>query len=480
MRGLIWLVLAVMGASLMVFSYHRLLRGDPDAPWAFGFLCIGEGEPKKPLEIGERLSTRLRFLPASELAGGLLKGMGEVASTNRRALEARLRPKLIELPVGSMNLLIGRLEEGRMPDPGANEILAGCQVPEDDSLTVGGETLKIVGVLDRSVALFASCYLVPSQEGNARLFPKEESSVQPVTIVRLTAPEFGDRKVLAQVMESFPSESFTVLSPSIRPDRRAFLAYLTAQGMFLLGGTGLLIGLYRWLAGRLGGSVLAAPLREIDRRPGLVWAVHLVYFGLFIIGALIIYQTPELHTAMIAAVQGELGREGKGVLAVAGKAYGSGNMLYASAVTFVINFFLGSFAMITLPSMIVPGIGALLAVFRATLWGLLLGPSDVSLALAMLPHSGTLLLEGEGYILATFFAILIPVYLLGARPPIEKPPVADDWEESQAEGPAEPVTTGQRFKYALLLNLKANVLVAIVLIVAACYEAFEVITMAGL
>ena len=41
-------------------------------------------------------------------------------------------------------------------------------------------------------------------------------------------------------------------------------------------------------------------------------------------------------------------------------------------------------------------------------------------------------------------------------------------------------TAWSRFKHAVVLNLKANVLVAIVLIVAACYEAFEVITMAGL
>ena len=34
-----------------------------------------------------------------------------------------------------------------------------------------------------------------------------------------------------------------------------------------------------------------------------------------------------------------------------------------------------------------------------------------------------------------------------------------------------------RFGEALVLNLKANVLVAIVLAVAACYEAFEVILM---
>ena len=71
------------------------------------------------------------------------------------------------------------------------------------------------------------------------------------------------------------------------PKRPAFLAYLAAQALFLVSGTGLLIGLYRYLAGRIAWPLLAAPLQEIVRRPRLIWAVHLVYFGLFVVGALI-------------------------------------------------------------------------------------------------------------------------------------------------------------------------------------------------
>ncbi len=117
-----------------------------------------------------------------------------------------------------------------------------------------------------------------------------------------------------------------------------------------------------------------------------------------------IYQLPALNTVLMAAIQGELSSKGQGVLAVAGRAYGSGNMIYAAVVTFIVNFFLGSLAMITLPSMIIPGVGAPLAALRATFWGLLLGPSQVTIAYVMRAHIGTLLLEGEGYILAAFFA----------------------------------------------------------------------------
>jgi len=91
---------------------------------------------------------------------------------------------------------------------------------------------------------------------------------------------------------------------------------------------------------------------------------------------------------------------------------------------------------------------------RATAWGLLLAPAIVALSLTMLPHSGTLLLEGEGYILATFFGLLVPIFLI----------------QKGLEG--KPL---QGYKQALLLNLKANLLIAIVLSVAALYEATEVI-----
>jgi len=149
-------------------------------------------------------------------------------------------------------------------------------------------------------------------------------------------------------------------------------------------------------------------------------------------------------------------------------------------VTFAVNYFLGTLAMITLPSLIIPGVGVIVAIVRAIMWGALLGPAEVSLALGMIPHSGTLLLEGEGYILAMFFAMLVPVLLFGAGRPASKPAEAVDGEFG--DPPSEPTreTTGRRYLRAVGLNLKGLLLVAIVLAVAAIYEAIEVIWMAGL
>jgi len=146
--------------------------------------------------------------------------------------------------------------------------------------------------------------------------------------------------------------------------------------------------------------------------------------------------------------------DGSGPLAVAGKAYLSKNILRAAVTTFAINFAFGSLAVITLPSVIVPGVGVLVAAFRALLWGLLLAPSFATLSGVMLPHSITLLLEGEAYVIATFFGLLILVYLF-----------------RRAEGPG----AARRYGRALLMNVRGNLLVVIVLAIAAIYEAIEVI-----
>src|SRR5208337_4317687 len=117
MRTWAWAVPTVVGLALMILSFDRLLKVDPETPWAHGFLCIGQGEAAKPLDVGTRISTRLRYLPASASAQALLKALGGAEAGMRAVLEARLHPKLIEFPIGAMSLLAGTLREGRLPAP---------------------------------------------------------------------------------------------------------------------------------------------------------------------------------------------------------------------------------------------------------------------------------------------------------------------------------------------------------------------------
>jgi hypothetical protein len=463
----------------MVLTYDTMIRPDPQAPWASGFLCIGEGDAAKPLDPGMIVSTRLRLLAASEATEALTKAVVTVTQMNKSELDTTLRSKVIELAVTDMLPVAGWLREGRMPEPGAREVLAGSQTPPGDRLSVSGETLKVVGVLQPSVALLADSYIAPAHESMAAFFSKGDVDVRPARLIRLSAGAMSDRKRLVEVVEAFPPPKFSLHLPRVRPALPAFLAYLGAQALFLVAGSGFLISIYRWAAQRNTWALLKAPLAELAGRPRLLWGVHLVYFGLFLLGALLIYELPDVQTILMSGVQKQIADKGNGVLAIAGRAYGTGNILYAAAVTFLINFFAGSLGMITIPSMIIPGCGALLATLRASLWGILLGPSDGTLARMMLPHTGTLLLEGGGYILAVFFAVLIPMYLFGCRKPVFRAIASgDSISPGEDDTPAKP-EAGRSFLETLGLNLQGNLVVAMVLAVAACYEAVEVILMAG-
>ena len=97
---------------------------------------------------------------------------------------------------------------------------------------------------------------------------------------------------------------------------------------------------------------------------------------------------------------------------------------------------------------------------RAVAWGLVLAPTSPELALAMIPHSLTLILEGQGYILAIFVVFL------------------------QWKGIIWPSSIGEEKRSkAYLTGIKETmsmyILVALVLAVSAIYEAFEVIYIVG-
>jgi hypothetical protein len=449
-------VVAVLGFGLMLLAYFTRPPLDSTAPWAYGLIVVGpeaSAEQPPPTPV---ISTRLRVLPGNERTEVLLNSLGQATPTQMSRLQVQLRPKLIPLPLEAAGIRAEALQAGRLPTAGRDEILAGAQAVPNDRLSVAGRILEVVGVLKPDVVLFGDCYLIPPSAFTSALFADDDLEVHPATLVRLSPEQFRDRKILQGLAASYPSARFARIMGKARLDRRVFYLYLAGLAGLLLGGAGTWVGLFRWLAGQVRWPLLAAPLDEMRRRPRLVWAIHLGYFGLVVLAALVIYEVSEVQTVLLSAVGSEF-ETATSPLAVAGEAYASGSIPRAAMVTFLINFLLGSLALITLVSAAVPGAGALLAALRAVLWGLLLAPASVLTAAVMLPHSWTLLLEGEGYVLAALFGLLIPIHLC----------------QSSLGG-----TPLGRFGQVLLLNLKANVLVALVLAVAACYEAIEVIAMA--
>jgi hypothetical protein len=133
--------------------------------------------------------------------------------------------------------------------------------------------------------------------------------------------------------------------------------------------------------------------------------INVVYYGLVIVFMIVAAFNQPLQEMLLKSV-GQAYTTG--VMSALGAAYLNAEMLKAISLTFVVNLVVGAFLTITVPSVIVPFIGLLMGLYRAIMWGLILSPANLALRLIMIPHSITLLIEGQGYILA-----LLAVYIQG-------------------------------------------------------------------
>jgi hypothetical protein len=459
MKAWVWIIIASAGFAVMLAAYATRARVDSDAPWSSGLIVISrEASAEKNGRAGA-IPARLRLLSSSGIAEMLLFATGDLVPDKALGVKGQVRVKLIGLPLAMVGIGADWLESGRLPEAGRNEVVAGAKIEPSETLLVGGETLKVVGTLKPGLALFATSYLFPSEaipaDTTKKLFPAEVPTVLHAWLVPNSAEELRDPKVRNELEEIFPPKQFAWVTPQDRLEPRAFYLYLSGLGIFLLGGSGAIIGLFRWLAGKVKSPFFAAPLLEMKARPRLVWSVHLLYFGLAIGGSTLAYELADAQVVLLGKVREALATKSS-PLGIAAEAYFSGNIPLAAAVTFAISFLLGSLAVITLPSVVVPGVGAFVAGIGAAAWGLILAPVTQALAHAMLPRSGTMLLAGEGYILAMLFGLLVPIHIV------------------QRRLGGNPFT---RFGRVVLLNFKANFWIALVLAVAAIYEATEVILM---
>jgi len=186
--------------------------------------------------------------------------------------------------------------------------------------------------------------------------------------------------------------------------------------------------------------------------------INAVYYGLVAIFMVYAAFNQPLQETLVKSVGAGFT---SGLLAFVGKTYSSGQVLGAMAITLAINLFIGTLLEITLPSLIIPFIGLLMGIIRASLWGILLSPAYPPLRMVMIPHSLTLILEGQGYILG-----LLAVYVQG-RAFLQPGAVgaAGHWR-GYVEGVKR---TGWLYSLVVLL-----------LLVAAIYESLEVIFLAPL
>jgi hypothetical protein len=449
---LVRLLALVAGVGLMSWSSRMAVDCDELTPGMRPVIYVAEEVPaEKPAKRGEKemaaapgVPVVVRFLPADPEVAQVADLMRKENARAAGQFLRRNQEMMILLPPSELREEM--LASGRLPAAGAREVVAGHAARGKDQVVVAGESFQVVGQLKREDPPLANAYLLPSHPAQSRLFGTTDQAVRDGRLV------FRSKDAKPDPEDEFPKERFTALAGVARLERPAFYAYMAGFILLLAGGLSLLAGAYHGLSRRATGRWLGPPLAEIARRRKLFVGLHVAYFGACVTAMLLIYELPWVQDALLGFTVRQV-RDEPGLLNLAGKAYATKNVAIAAGVTVAINFLAGSLLMITTPSLVVPGVGLLVAMFRAMVWGVLLAPTSEALAQAMVLHSGTLLLEGEGYVLATFFAVLVPIYLFGRG------------ESGVAS----------RYGQALLVNLKGNLLVLVVLALAAIYEAIEVI-----
>jgi hypothetical protein len=179
--------------------------------------------------------------------------------------------------------------------------------------------------------------------------------------------------------------------------------------------------------------------------------LNLLYFGVAGLASGYAFFNP--------AVQAELTQTAVDALSPSGglgpliQAYLSAQLLLAIVMTFLVNLIFGSFVFLTLPSTVIPFAGILLGLYRAVLWGLLFAPTETSpLTPALWLHAPTILVEGEAYVVA-----MLGVWLW--------------WHPVFSRSGAR----WSAWRHGLVLQTRVYAAVAVLLAIAAIYEAIEVI-----
>ena len=192
----------------------------------------------------------------------------------------------------------------------------------------------------------------------------------------------------------------------------------------------------------------------------LFLATNVFYFGLILIGALIALADPQLQRSLFDLAGTGLS---SGPLSSVGDAYHSGSVPYAAAVTFVTNLLMGTLAEITIPSLIFPPWALIMGFVRSLMWGIMLVvPVEGLYPLGRaLPHYLTLLLEGEGYVVAIFACMRQIKALLKPK---------DFGTDSRMKA----------YLTSIIDNGKLLLVAALLLAISALYEAWEVMYFSGI
>jgi hypothetical protein len=147
-------------------------------------------------------------------------------------------------------------------------------------------------------------------------------------------------------------------------------------------------------------TLLSQPFEIIRGNLRAYVTLNAVVYGLVVIGMVVGLTFPELRAARGAAL--EENGTAELVLSLLDTPW-----LFALTI-FAVNTITAAAAQIVLPSLIVPFAGLAVFAYRAYVLGLTLAPADRASTIALIPHSLTIVIEFQAYVL-----LMLGVYLLG-------------------------------------------------------------------
>ena len=191
--------------------------------------------------------------------------------------------------------------------------------------------------------------------------------------------------------------------------------------------------------------LVRAPLQILRTHRRAYLLANLVFYGLGLGGFALGLAVPEL-----AAGRAE-GLETDGTADLVGRLLS--NVWLFAAMILGVNTITVGLASIVLPSLVIPFLGIAVFAYRAVVIGVTLAPTDQSTWIVLIPHSLTLVIEFQAYIL-----LVLGAYLLGRA--WVTPSFVEETSRVRAYG------TGLRLLGVLALTALA------LLVVGALYEAF--------
>ncbi|MBI2432842.1 MAG: stage II sporulation protein M [Candidatus Hydrogenedentes bacterium] len=427
----------VMLGVISALESHQLAA----EPWTDALVT-----PDAVLETQGAISVRARRLPIERKEDdplNIILSQLEGTEGLEGAVEA-LQPEhvlAVDLPVHELAPL---LAEGRLPDPGKREALAGV-LARFPRFTLDGETFEVVGRLKPTVSGFIFAYLLPLTPEVAPYFAEEHGATRGSLLLdglpRFDElfPESMDEKevpdALGGQLLTKPAYAWTsfwalllVACGSVLAHRRLFRA---------------------WVHGAP--EVFRDILRETVRAKRLFLGMHLLLYGVFF-GSILAGMSQPLLNYWMTHFIGSTFREGG--LRYIGDAYASGNIALAALATFYNNYVVQTLLFTFAISVLGVPLGVIKTALSFLTVGFVMAPIWAGAASGMTFHCITMALELEAYIVACFAVTLWPLRVLRAI-------VGND--------------TRREFLAAVRMFVGAMVLSGVMLALAALYEATTII-----